>query len=341
MSSSELVKEYIHSKEDFPIKSKLLDVNVLSGGMVNHVYRLTFEDNTMIVLKYYPDHLASNSQVKWSQKRYFVEKEALRLLATNEYLINHTIIRVPKLIYHDDQGHILVMEYAGRNSISLFEFLKLNNVSGDLSSKRDETIDIIAHELFKFSDFLSNKTDIKHKTHDDPFLNEATCEILDNWMRKTYKLKSIAFEIEKEIEPFIRQSEELEIKRKENPDDDVFVFGDLWPNSILVDQDKKLIWVIDWEMARFETRLSDINQFICNLWIMKQNPFYFDSDGVEKIIRRLQFEFFKDENIDWRIKCGKSNFIIWVMALVHMEHWQLDDHKKIVLKALREIQELD
>ena len=340
MASSELVREYFDTKDDFPIKSKIIDIKGLSGGMVNHVFRITFEDNYTVVLKYYPDYVAANREVKMSQKRYFVEKEALRLLSTNEYLLNQTIIRVPKLIFHDDDAHILIMEDAGVKSISLFEFLKLTDVSNDLSSKRNEIIEKIAHELFKFSDFLSNKSQISHSTHDDPFLNEATREILNNWMQNSFRSQSKEFNIEKELEPFIRQTEELEKKRQQNPGDDVFVYGDLWPNSILIDQDKELIWIIDWEMARFETRLSDLNQFMSNLWVMKQNPSYFDSNAIDKIIKRLQFEFFNNENIDWRLKCGKSNFILWVVTLINMEHWKLDDQKQAVLKAINEIEHL-
>jgi hypothetical protein len=87
--------------------------------------------------------------------------------------------------------------------------------------------------------------------------------------------------------------------------------------------------------------LSDLNQFMCNLWIMKQNSSYFDFDGIEKIMKKLQYEFFKNENIDWRVRCGKSNFILWICTLINMEHWKLDDQRQVVLKALNEIQLLD
>ena len=46
MASIQLVKEYLDTKEDFPVKAKLIDVKILSGGLANHVYRLLFEDNS-------------------------------------------------------------------------------------------------------------------------------------------------------------------------------------------------------------------------------------------------------------------------------------------------------
>jgi thiamine kinase-like enzyme len=340
MASIQLVKEYLDTKQDFPVKAKLIDVKILSGGLANNVYRLLFEDNSSMVLKHYPEFIVSQN-LRMSQNRYFVEKEALRLLSSNIDLINHTIIRVPKLVYSDDNAFILIMQYCGETAIPLFQFLKLNNnITSYESLKRDEMISMIAHELFKFSDFLSDKSEIKHETHDKPFLNEPAQHVLSNFYPSLHRSQAKLFELENEILPLIAQAENEDNERKKHSENDVFVFGDLWPNSILVDQDKKLIWVIDWEMARFETRLRDLDQLMCNLWIMKQNPKLFDSDLIDKIMKRLQFEFFKNENIDWRIKCGKPRFILWIISLIKEKHWEIEDNKEVVLKALNEIENL-
>jgi thiamine kinase-like enzyme len=340
MTSIKLVKEYLETKHDFPVKAKLIDVRILSGGLANHVYRLLFDDNSSLVLKHYPEFIVSQN-LRMSQKRYFVEKEALRLLSTNIELINHSMIRVPKLVYSDDNAFILIMQYCGDTAIPLFQFLKLNNnLTSHESQKRDEMINTIAHELFKLSDFLSNKSEIRHETHDIPFLNEPALHVLTNFYPSLHRSQAKLFELEKEILPLIHEIENEEDDRKKHPENDVFVFGDLWPNSILIDQDKKLIWVIDWEMARFETRLRDLDQLMCNFWIMKQNPKLFDTEVIEKIMKRLQFVFFNDEKIDWRVKCGKSRFILWIISLIKEKHWEIDDNKEIVLRALNEIENI-
>ena len=109
---------------------------------------------------------------------------------------------------------------------------------------------------------------------------------------------------------------------------------------MLVDLEKQTFWVIDWEMSRIDTPTSDLEQLIPNLWVMKQNPEYFNADLIEKLIKRLQFEFFGDENADYRTKCGvygKTNFILWILALIKEPHWRLKDLKSGVLKALSEI----
>lgn len=104
--------------------------------------------------------------------------------------------------------------------------------------------------------------------------------------------------------------------------------------------EKQHFWIIDWEEARFETPTSDLEQFISNLWIMKQNPELFNAELIEKLIKRLQFEFFGDENTDYRTKCGanaKTNFILWTLVLVRIPHWEIKDMKSCIVKALSEI----
>jgi 5-methylthioribose kinase len=124
MESTELVRTYIDSKTDLPFKSNLTSATQLSGGLANYVYRLKFEDDTTAILKYYPRYLASDKSVEVSQNRYFVEKAALKHLATNEYLLNETAVRIPKLYYADDESHMLIMEDAGENNKTLFQLLK-------------------------------------------------------------------------------------------------------------------------------------------------------------------------------------------------------------------------
>ena len=108
----------------------------------------------------------------------------------------------------------------------------------------------------------------------------------------------------------------------------------------MVDLEKQTFWVIDWEMSRISTPTCDLEKFISNLWLMKQSPEYFNADLIEKLIKRLQFEFFGDENADYRKKCGvngKSNFILWILAYVKQPNMKVKDLKSGVLKALSEI----
>ena len=56
------------------------DVKLLSGGLVNYVYRISFRSSSNTVtaiLKYFPPYLAVEKSISFSQERYHVEKSAL------------------------------------------------------------------------------------------------------------------------------------------------------------------------------------------------------------------------------------------------------------------------
>ena len=106
----------------------------------------------------------------------------------------------------------------------------------------------------------------------------------------------------------------------------------------MVDVENNLFWIIDWEVARFVTRVHrDLEQLIAILWVMKQNH--------ERLIKRLQNEYFGNEDSDYRCNSGddlgKSNFILWILSLVQYPHWVLADinltGKDMVKRALLEI----
>ena len=83
-----------------------------------------------------------------------------------------------------------------------------------------------------------------------------------------------------------------------------------------------------------------MQQLIGNMWIMKQNSTLFNSNRIESLIKRLQFEFFGDENSDWRQSSpnGQSTFVFWAVVLIKEQHWQIANKKDSILQALREIQ---
>jgi hypothetical protein len=114
----------------------------------------------------------------------------------------------------------------------------------------------------------------------------------------------------------------------------------------LIDEEKACIWIIDWEMARFETRkLRDLEQLIANLWIMKQQESFFNSSLIERLIKRLQFEHFGSEHADYRRNSddlARSNFILWILSLIKdTAYWGLEDFtlngEELLKKALSEI----
>jgi len=237
------------------------------------------------------------------------------------------------LFYADDEAHMLIMEDAGENSKTLFQLLKNENTESDV------LVPFIAEQIKKFSTFLSDKSGIKAKTHLEEFRNSTAWQIIPSYYSQVFKTQAKELGLEDELQAHLNKIDIFTEPNYENSDP-VFIFGDLWPNSILINVEKKLVWIVDWEMCRFKTDLCDLQQLIGNMWIMKQNSNLFNSNRIERLIKRLQFEFFGDENLDWRQSCqiGQSTFVFWAVVLIKEHHWQIENKKDSILQALREIQ---
>jgi hypothetical protein len=225
MNSIEAVILYINTKKEWPFLSKVKSLKTLSGGMVNYVYRLTHEDESTYIIKYFPAYLAVDKSIEMSQNRYFVEKEALKLLGDHELLANNRF-RIPKLIYFDDQEYLLVMQDAGVESKTLFDYLKLQNYTN--VSQSEEMIDFLARELFNFFVFLKN-SGITPTTHQEPFKNEALWIKLRSYLIPLYSSEATRFNLENELKFYIEKANEL-LKSPSNGDG-ILVYGDLWPSE--------------------------------------------------------------------------------------------------------------
>jgi thiamine kinase-like enzyme len=232
------------------------------------------------------------------------------------------------------------MEDAGKTTISLFDFLKLDNkIELDRINK---FINILCKELVLFLKFLTEKSEITPRTHKKEFENESVWNMINNYVREFCLNQAKLYHLQNELSPYL----EFMNKRYKPVSDDkgVFVLGDLWPNSILIDTDKELFWIIDWEMSRFETKTSDIEQLMSNLWLMKQNSNIFNSNSTQTLIHRIQYEYFGNENNDWRTHCGRDaskSFILWILSLLNESHWQITNSLDVITKALKEAEALD
>ena len=225
MNSIEGVILFINTTKECPFSSKVKSLKTLSGGLVNYVYRLTLQDESTVILKYFPAYLAVDKSIEMNQNRYFVEKEALKLLGDHELLANNHF-RIPKLIYFDDQEYLLAMQDAGVETKTLFDYLKLQNCTD--VSQSEEMIDFLAKELFNFSVFLKN-SGITPTTHQEPFKNEALWIKLRSYLIPLYSSEATRFNLENELKIFIEKANEL----LKCPSDGVgiLVFGDLWPSE--------------------------------------------------------------------------------------------------------------
>jgi 5-methylthioribose kinase len=265
-----------------------------------------------------------------------VEKSALLALQTQPWLKDHpdSIIRTPKLFHFDDDQFVLIMEDAGVSCKTLFTLL--SNQSNDLFA--DNYLETIAREIRIFSDYLSEKSQINAQTH-PVFENKPLCELISGHVTALCNEQAKTLNIEQELQPFMNKLS-LICKPREGAEV-VFVFGDLWANSILINFETNLIWIIDFEMARFETKKRDMAQLMTNLWIMKENPSLFNASRADCLMKRLQLEFLGDENCDWRFMNEKTyeEFPLFILMLCTAAYWGITDKRGTILKAISELKQ--
>ncbi|CAF0809993.1 unnamed protein product [Brachionus calyciflorus] len=331
METIEDVVKYLEINQDKPFVSVVDKIEKLSGGLVNYVYRIKFVDKKSVILKHYPPYCAAYKTISMSQKRYFVEKEALQFLSTQPWLTNNpeSIVRTPNVIYADDDHYTLIMQDAGENTQTLFNLLLSN------SSVDQHFLDLIPKELKVLIRHLTEDSELTFKKN-KTFEKESVGGYL-SLEKFQNQLGSMAKKIDEKLKPFSDISNG--VSKSSNHENSVFVYGDLWPSSILIDKEENLIWIVDWEFARYESKTSDLEQLLANLWVMKQSS-KFNQDKIEKLIEKFQLEFLGNEKSDWRYECGdmaKYNFILWIGGLLNETHWGIDDNQAVALKALEEV----
>lgn len=334
METAEAIITYFETNgSNLPFTSRLISSKLLSGGLVNFVHRLSFEDGSTAVLKSYPPFIAFYRTISLSQNRYFVEKKALESLNSQSWLNKSpdSIIRTPKILFSDDQSYVLIMEDAGENCDTLFNLLTSE------AQLEDKFIELIPKEIKFFVNFLNKEIGL---TPDGNEIFVRVWQIVETYFTQLWSKMTKELELEKEMELYLEKSKE--IFKYKNSTDGVFVMGDLWPSSILIDQKNNLIWLVDWEAARFETNTRDVEQLLANLWLMKQSP-KFNKIKIENLIKNFQLVFFDSKDKDWR-KCSgdfaRYNFILWIVGLLNESHWGLDNKREIAIKALNEIENL-
>jgi hypothetical protein len=253
------------------------------------------------------------------------------------------MIRTAKLYHSDDEKFVLVMEDAGLNTKSLTKYLE----KGPNLIEDEVLLEKIASDIHEFCVYLNDKSGITLATHRDQLENRESSYAAYAQLRTIFEGQSKAFNLEVELAPSVssfwkalRPFDDPDVAKSREGLKQVFIFGDMWPNSILFDRERKLLWVIDWELARFETATNDLEELMSMLWLFKQNEAIFSAKSIAILMGKLQLAFFGDEKKDWRSSCGpyaNDSFLFWVTLMVGNPDFKFEDHRSIVLKALEQV----
>jgi thiamine kinase-like enzyme len=203
------------------------------------------------------------------------------------------------------------------------ELLTLSNVFTQKEVARRIDWKIFASELKQFLTFVNETKQIDSITEN----SRPVWDILNSYYVPQYKSQAIRYGVEKGCEKVL-----VDVPVFEEPLDGCLIHGDLWPNSILLDQNTRTFWVVDWELARISYPTSDLEQFLSNLWIMREgNPSLYDTQSVSTLMNEMG-------SWDCRGDESRLNCIRWILVLLQYPHWKITmDPRELVLKALKEI----
>lgn len=101
----------------------------------------------------------------------------------------------------------------------------------------------------------------------------------------------------------------------------------------------RLIWLLDWEMARYGDIALDASQLLDNLWVMQQNPAKYRQRTIKNLIEALQLQYFSGG--DWRL--GRAvEFVRSIALLLPFPHWGIsrDNIPDILERAMSEVESI-
>ncbi|KAK2879540.1 hypothetical protein FQN49_000780 [Arthroderma sp. PD_2] len=246
-------------------------VNRLTGGLVNFTVRATrvenepknntsvdepgrFGKHQSLILKYAPPFVASVGEAApFDQIRQSVEKNALALFSEPEGplvpILSSTSVRVPGLIYHDEESHILILEDLGTLP-PLSDHLSTSwlssqsptwpSLTGNLLLEDNHLCLSIGEKLGQFfADLHSQETlDLIESCGNDPklirFENESSKEVVREAAVLTIRRYLRQFncvesnELSRIVEEDFEREEGLNGER-------CFNVGDLWTGGILIE----------------------------------------------------------------------------------------------------------
>ncbi|KAJ3241771.1 hypothetical protein HDU81_010415 [Chytriomyces hyalinus] len=251
--------------------------HLLNGGTANYVWRVQFESGDNVVVKFFPPFVRARPVVPFAQGRSELEHTALQLVQRHcERNARERHWSAPKSLFYDSEMHVLIMEYVSGEG--LFELLKQTGAVSHSASERgaepaqadaadsNEDVAWIAKTVMQFLIEIASLSPSPEQIsafHTSPLIPTMTA-----MFARVPTVASERYGLEpKVVHEWLARAAENESRIDSRQK---LLFGDLWPNSLMVDIKRKHLYVVDWELARTGHEGVDFTQFVGNLVLMER-----------------------------------------------------------------------
>ncbi|KAJ3262463.1 hypothetical protein HDU77_000313 [Chytriomyces hyalinus] len=217
--------------------------HLLNGGTANYVWKVQFDNSDCVVVKFFPPFVRARPVVPFAQ---------------------------------GSGMHVLVMEHVSGEG--LYDLLKQPGVvsysasepavasAQTVAADSDNDVAWIAKTVMQFLIEIASLSPTPEQIsafHTSPLIGtmNAMFSRIPNLASERYGL---APEVVNEWLARAADNESSMDSRQK------LLFGDLWPNSLMVDLKRKHLYVVDWELARTGHAGVDFTQFVANLVLMER-----------------------------------------------------------------------
>ena len=243
-----------------------LALQLLSGGLTNVTVRVSFQPPIgfrsrqihTAVLKYAPPFVAAYPTQPLSVHRQTVEARALKILSGSDTSVPQfsslvaafPTIRIPELIYHDDERHVLWISDLG-NTRTLSKYLTSD------PRPLDNEVEAIAIQLSQFITEMFRLTSASAEKDIDSSSSDPSDagDVAQCLAQAAGKIMA---------EASVPDAEELSMRilrcAKGKIQDPCLGMVDFWPESILIDPEGNT-GLVDWEYFGVTTAGSELGMF--------------------------------------------------------------------------------
>ena len=247
-----------HISKLLSIPPSQITIQPLIGGMLNVAVRASFtppvdltqfghpQSVSSVILKHSPPYMASEPDVPLDTVRQDIEARALILLDPNSesalpvssLFAKYPNIRLPRLIHHDSEEHVIIMTDLGSSIVRVDNWLTQD------PPPNTEDIERIARDLGRFfAEFViatiePNVELLSHFPSNLGLMNQFDTYLVNN-LKVVFQSHGVS-----DAEILIKRVEDAARDRSQTN----LCLGmvDLWRNNIFIDCDKN-ICLIDWE----------------------------------------------------------------------------------------------